>query len=185
MLRILSTLVVFFCVAFGSTMTYREELRNLTPRQYAVLMYSLEAGRSEDLGLTLAAIAWKESSFGKNKVNPGDGKHGSYGSHQILLTSAAAHLKDQGLVNVNLNSEQKDIMIHYLTKNEDVSIRFALEELKYRQKKHKGNYRKMLASYNAGHAGLSSPAGAKYARDVAYRVRLLEEFINSSYVASK
>lgn len=185
MLKILSTLSILFCMAFSS-MTYREELRNLTPRQYAVLMHSLEAGRSEDLGLTLAAIAWKESSFGKEKSNPGDGKHGSYGSHQILLTSAAAHLRNQGIVNVNLkNSEQKDIMIHYLTKDEDVSIRFAIEELKYWQKKHKGNYRKMLASYNAGHAGLSSPAGAKYAKDVAYRVCLLEEFINESYIASK
>ena len=117
MLRILSTLSILFCMAFSS-MTYREELRNLTPRQYAVLMHSLEAGRSEDLGLTLAAIAWKESSFGKEKSNPGDGKHGSYGSHQILLTSAAAHLRDKGIVNVNLNGEQKDIMIHYLVKNE-------------------------------------------------------------------
>ena len=184
MLRILSTLSILFCMAFSS-MTYREELRNLTPRQYAVLMHSLEAGRSEDLGLTLAAIAWKESSFGKEKSNPGDGKHGSYGSHQILLTSAAAHLRNQGIVNVNLNGEQKDIMIHYLVKNEEVSIRFALEELRYWQKKHKGNYRKMLASYNAGNVSLASPAGAKYARDVAYRVRLLEEFINGSYIASK
>lgn len=186
MLRILSTFLISLLIVsnlYGKT--YKEELETLTPQQYAVLMYSLETGKEHNLGYTLAAIAWKESSFGKNKVNQNDGKHGSYGSHQILLTSAVGFLRENKIVNVDLKDKaSKDILIEYLTKDEEVSMRFALEELKYWHKRHKGNYKKMIASYNAGNAGINSTAGEKYANDVAYRVKLLQEFISNSYIAS-
>lgn len=176
----LGTLILVSTV-FGS-MTYRQELENLSPAQYAVLLHSLESGKSDDLGLTLAAIAWKESSFGKNKINTNDGRHGSYGSHQVLLTSAAGYLKANNLVSVSLdnNVAQKRILINALVNNERISIRFALEELKYWAKRHNGDYRKMVASYNAGNLGIKSPAGKKYAADVAYRVRVLKEFLASN-----
>lgn len=182
MLKYILTAILFVSVSFAKA-SYKEELNNLTPDQMAVFMHSLSEGKNDDLSLTLAAIAWKESHFGNNKVNKTDGKHGSYGTHQILLTTAASYLKKNKIVNVNLkNKKQKEVLIKFLTEKEEISSYFALEELKYWSGRHKGDWKKMVASYNAGNKGINSEAGEKYYKDVAYRVKLIKEYIASNNI---
>ena len=64
---------------------YLKELEKLTTEQKEVLYLAYSAGAEKGYGLTLAAIAWKESQFGKFMLNITDGKYGSYGPYHVLL----------------------------------------------------------------------------------------------------
>lgn len=172
-------LIMLSILTLGFSSTYRDELKRLTVDQKQVLLFSLKAGKEKDLGITLAAIAWKESSFGVNRSTPTDGKFGSFGSYHVLLSTAANHIKNMDLpFTYNHKSKtHRNLLRFVLTYVDRIGAKLALAELEYWNTRHKGDYTKMIASYNAGNAGIHSPAGAKYMRDLKYRVRLLQEYV--------
>ena len=64
--------------------------RDFTPEQQDALDLAHEYGKEYNLEWTLPAIVWKESFVGPYiiRINPNDGKHGSYGVTHILLETA-------------------------------------------------------------------------------------------------
>lgn len=153
---------------------YLKELHNLDHDQYKVLIDSLSYGKSYDLGYTLAAIAWKESHFGKYKVNQSDGEYGSYGVYHILLDTALRreNIKDTGYIN------RHTLKLKLITDN-SVNAAHALTELNYWKKYHKGSYKKMVASYNAGWKSTKSNYGYRYYKDISKRVKVLKSYLPS------
>lgn len=148
-----------------------KEIKQLKSVQIATLQTNLNNKESIGNGMLLSAIAWKESSFGLNKSNPKDGKLGSYGSHQILLTTGkkrVPHLSTDELKQKLLTDEHK-------------SMKLANDELEYwtgyYNKKTELNddqkIIKSIASYNAGFKSDTITAGKKYVIDVVAKAVIL------------
>lgn len=150
-------------IFYGNLLT---ELESLDGKQKEVLLKSLQYGKEHDLSLTLAAIAWQETNFGKNTKNPTDGIHGSYCTYQILVQTASKR------ANLNPKLVKKKLLTNF-----DFCKDNAIAELLYWKERWRGNYSKMVASYNAGNSSLNNPQGEKYYKAVAYKVRALEKYI--------
>ena len=107
--------------------------------QRKVLVNAYEKGRQHDLGFTMMAIAWKESSAGKYRVNL---ETHDFGVMQNSLKTASARTNTKGYYS-------KMRLIEDLIKNDELSMDLALEELLY-WKKHTGTWRNMVSAYNNG-----------------------------------
>lgn len=168
-MRLLLMVLLTFTLCFSKG--YEKELERLSDAQLETLVTSLRVGKDYKMDFILAAIAWKETNFGKIRVNEKDGKFGSYGPHQILLDTFMlryTHLCDM--------LGEKAIK-HMLTYSDTINAKMAMEELAYWHKRHKGNLTKMLASYNAGNKGINSPRGLAYSKDVQARAKALEKYV--------
>ena len=147
------------------------ELNGLTSEQIKTLQANLDNKDSVGNGVLLSAIAWKESTLGINKSNPGDGKLGSYGSHQILLTTALK--RDKG---INKHELKKQLIA-----DEKKSMELANEELEYWTNYYnkKDNLTedqkiiKTIASYNAGFKADTISAGKNYVIDVVAKAVMI------------
>lgn len=148
-----------------------EELNNLSSEQVKTLNTNLDNKDSIGNGILLSAIAWKETTFGINKSNPGDGKLGSYGSHQILLTSALKRYKG-----VSKNDLKKQLI-----RDEHKSMKLANDELAYwtnyyDQKNNLTEDQKIIksiASYNAGFKSDTITAGKNYVIDIVAKAVII------------
>lgn len=131
--------------------------------QKEVMKHSYAYGSKEGLGLTLAAIAFQESDFGKYKINWTDP---SFGAHHILLKTATNMLNIKGHYNKILLGQQ--IMEDY-----DLSANLALMVLDYWKKrlKREGHFtwRALWGSYNAGN-NYDGSAAKKYSESVAEKI---------------
>lgn len=137
--------------------------QGLSAKQQYTLIKSFEYGRAYDLSYSLAAIAWKESSAGEFPINVNDP---SYGVHGILITNALVYA---GLKDTSFNRNKMAIQ---LVRDETLSAKFAVINLRFWQKVHGNDWRKIIASYNAGY---NTGAGSKYAADIARKVRIIRQ----------
>lgn len=180
MKKILLFLVFSVSMLFSNTelfTKYYKELQELDVAQINVMSISYFTGKQEDLGYTLAAIAWKESSFGRYTINFEDGKYGSFGPHQIHLY---LHVKALGLTSTWEVSREAEKLINNIEYSSSVALKHLLY-WKNRSNNKENTYRNMLASYNGGNAGLKNKAAKEYAEDVALRVKVLEHFAKKGY----
>lgn len=143
-----------------------KELHNLTPKQLQVLQQSIEYGKQHNLSYTLAAIAWKESNFGKYLVG---WTTPDYGVFQINIYTFnnrfKSTIKQSGLTRTEL--------VKALTHSFEIGAEAAIAELKFWNKSR--NWKHSVQSYNDGtHI---SPTGIAYGEDIAKRVKLLQQFI--------
>lgn len=143
-----------------------QELEGINEKQKEILINSLKYGKEYDLSLTLAAIAWQESGFGKRVKNSKDGKYGSFCTYQILVQTAAKR-----------NNLDIKLVKDKLLNDFEFCKNNAIEELLYWKNRWKGDYPKMIASYNAGYKSLNNPNGMKYYRAIAYKVLALDKYI--------
>lgn len=141
------------------------EARNiLSPEQFATVQKAYEAGLPHDLGYSLAAIVWQESSAGLFLINSSEG---SYGPFQINLKTALARVDGKEWSKI-----KRDILATNLL-NFEYSVWFAIEELKYWQSVHGENsWRKVWASYNGGWR-YHKPAPQGYAQDIVTKIQKL------------
>jgi len=107
--------------------------------QQDVLVEAYEKGRDHDLGYTMMAIAWEESSAGKYRVNI---QSHDFGVMQNSLKTAAARTNTKGYYG-------KMRLIEDLIKDDNLSMSLSLEELLY-WKKQTGTWRNMVSAYNNG-----------------------------------
>ena len=174
-MRLILAILMMATLCFGKT--YSQQLKELTPAQQEVMVNSLKAGKflkNKEHGILLAAIAWKESNFGIDKLNSTDGKKGSWGSHQILLDSALKRLESLEKI---IGENGIALLLYY---SDYFSAVMANKELKYWNKVHKGDITKVLASYNAGGASTKSERGRKYSKDVQYRMTLIASYVDKN-----
>jgi hypothetical protein len=155
---------------------YYKDLYNLNDEQIYNMIFSYAMGNKDgnDLGLTLAAIAWKESLFGKYSINLADGKHGSFGMYQIVLDYAA--------IRNNIKTIwAKSRLAESLLRDKAFAAEEAIAVLKYFMNRNGCSWRCGVASYNAGFSGLKSKEGREYAHDILLRVKALDrKFTNLS-----
>jgi hypothetical protein len=103
--------------------------------------------------LTLTAIAWKESRASSWPVNLNDPSCGPF--HNKIVNVMQREKIEDSKFNRNLVCAR---LIHEL----DFSIKHAILEIEFWEKRHKGVWRKVVASYNGGHKG-----NREYAQEVA------------------
>lgn len=170
----LFSLLFLFSIVFGNTIeinkkeysSLKKELQNLKPYQLENLRFSLEYGDQYGLGITLAAIAWQETQFGKRVINTKDGLHGSFCLYQVQAAVAAKRY--------NLQPETaKDILLN----NIGFCGKAAVDELLFWKGRKDNTFPKMLARYNAGYKGLSNPNGKRYSDSVRKRILVLKDFL--------
>ena len=150
-------------------------LNNLTPAQNKLLTETYNHGKNYGYAGTLGGILMTESDFGKNVVNKSDG--GSYGAYQIHLPS---YMKSNNLK----GKKTAKVLSAKLVKDSSYGRNIAIDMLQdwnrvYAKSKSKNKYKAVLASYNAGTKGLSSPNGRAYANKVAMRAKVIEEWMEA------
>lgn len=168
-------ILVFFVVSLEakSVEGYYKDLTKISRNQSFLLAASYYSGRHDDLGLTLAAIVWKESSFGVKITNSRDGKFGSFGVAQILLETAMVRN------NIKTKKGRKELKLRLIS-DVQFNLQQARLELKFWRKqyrdirKNKYWFSLMLASYNAGWKNYGNPKGKAYAEDVKKRIQALK-----------
>lgn len=127
-----------------SPMTYAEgsceAYSKLTEDQRHNIRLSVNRGVGDDLGLTLAAIALTESSAGIQRVNMRTKDFGLYAINYKTMKSIAGIQSD--LMGAALAFK--------ITYDDEYAARYALHVLRHFKKVHKGDWSKMVQSYNAG-----------------------------------
>lgn len=124
--------------------------------QQSVVNLSYSLGEPYDLGETMVAIALQESELGRYNISLVDP---SAGYHHVLVAHA---LKDLGWSDTPYNRNR---VVQKMLDNPVWSSGLAIRELRWWKDHHNGDWRKMLAGYNGGHAGNDS-----YAEKVAQHV---------------
>ena len=146
---------------------YLKELDNLTSNQKSVLLQAYN--HTEDIGILLATIAWKESRFGDWLVNSTDGKYGSYGIYHINL--------EYHIARKNITSKwARDRELEKLMLDSNYSTLEASKIVLYWQNRYKNNNYKTYLSYNAGY-DLTNKRGIEYAKDALHREQAIREYM--------
>ena len=144
-----------------------DELENLSYSQREVLIQTYIKAKPFDYHLTMMAIAWKESSFGKYPINLSDPSCGVF--HNLINTVA----KD-------LDTYGKNRVCANLIQDFDYSFSEALKVLKYFENYWRDKsgetllWSKTVSSYNAGFKWRN---GSGYLEDIKQRIGALKIYI--------
>lgn len=142
-----------------------DDIKDMTLEQHSSLRFAYGQGSYENLGYTLAAIAWKESFAGKWRVNY---KTNDFGLYHVNIETAAKTLDIK-------NIYRKYELAQKLIFDDHLGSDLALSVLKHFASR---GYRQMLMSYNRGNKWLKDESqkivAEKYANDIANRVKILQ-----------
>ncbi len=132
---------------------------NFTVAQDRLLKLAASYGEPFNYRKTLPAIVMQESFVGSHvvKINPKDGKLGSYGVTHILLSTA------MWLEGVDNRWEALDKIAPKLLNDDLYALKIAVKKL---DSVHKGNWMETYSMYNGG--------SKKYAIKIRDNIRLLE-----------
>jgi len=137
-----------------------KEVSKLSDKQVMNVYKSYQRGSEDDLGYTLAAIAWRESSLGKYRVNYRSNDYGVYGIN--LATIQRLEKTDKYYKTVE--HIQETIF------DDDKGAQYALRTLRWNLQYHKGDWRKAVMHYNKGNKWW---LGQDYVNDISIKVRIL------------
>lgn len=127
----------------------------LTLSQQERLEFAYDVGKHSNFGWTLAAIALKESSAGKFRLNLYSDDIGLF---MINRTTAERTL---GVTNYYKKLELHQRLVY----DDELGGTLALSVLKHFQKKHKGDWKSIVRSYNEGNTWLKDKKSAKKSLD--------------------
>jgi hypothetical protein len=130
--------------------------------QKVIIAKAYNYGESYDLGYTMAAICIIESRAGEVQINLSDPSFGPY--HNLLSTV----MNRKGLRNTLAN---RNMIAHKLMKDFGFASEMALQELLWWKGIHKGDWKKMIQSYNAG---CKYQNGKKYLKKVQSLIKELK-----------
>lgn len=132
--------------------------------QIGLLHQAHEYAEPYGWGLTLAAIAWKESSGGKYLINLQDP---SVGPFHVTVDKVVRHLGWSDTP-YNRNRAAQIAMSDF-----EMTAHIAVMELAYWNIQRGRQWRDTVISYNAGN-NLNNPRGKLYGSDIASKVMLLK-----------
>lgn len=166
---ILIMLFLLPCKAFAvwECNALQEEYR-LSPQQVFAVWKSYDFGKADNIGATLAALSFFESSAGKFTVNR---KDPSAGHHHILLTHT---LKRFALDDTR---ENRTYVMDALRSNFGLSASEASTIFLWWLDRHKGDWFKAVRSYNGGYYWKLPVEARKQNWDYAMKVTRLTKFI--------
>jgi hypothetical protein len=183
---LLSLAIAVGIIAFSSTDTHAETplqpapgscdyLNNemgMSDYQVYIMYKSYMWGLPFDMGYSMAAIAFAESSAGLYLDNPNDP---SAGVHHILVWHV---MDDLGIERTNENIE---ITMEMLASNFSLSAHYAIEVLSYWYNEHNGNWYNTWRSYNRGYYNRNESArtaSIRYANKINYLVKTIQRNCN-------
>lgn len=159
--KLLATTALTLSIGVGCSPAYSASTQcSFTVEQDRLLKLSSSYGSAFDYTKTLPAIVMQESFVGKHivKVNPSDGKYGSYGITHILL-STAMWLEDEDSRWTALEKIAPKLI------NDDLyALQLAVKKL---DSVHQGNWLQTYSDYNGG--------SMKYALKIRDNIRLLDK----------
>lgn len=144
--------------------------------QVKTIERSVELGESTGVSQTLAAIAWVESKAGKYLVNKSSG---DYGVYQINLFWAKKRIEQ--LTGAKMNYKQTLGLRDKLMTDQGLNATHAIDNLMFWNKVHKGDWRKVVMSYNAGN-NYAGKEGQAYLQKVRNAIIFLRK---CGYVEAK
>lgn len=161
----LKTIGLSLAIIFsGAANAYNEKQCSVfSEDQLNTMKNALVAGSEHDYGWTLAAMAWRESSAGAKPLNWADPSFGPF-HNNIKTVSKRYGAKDQF---------EEFALASRLMYDFDFAVEAAVAELDYWKKIHKGNWRKMWASYNGGW-NWRGKAPQSYQNDIAKKINFLK-----------
>lgn len=178
MFKVILTLLFSLVVSYAETKRdYYKELLNMDSKYRVNILVSYVYGSQHDLGLTLAAINWKESGGGLYPVNITDGKYGSFSNYHILLENVISHYNAKTPWEMSRLAEK-------LIYDEKFAVDNAIRIFNS-FKSSKCNYLCQVASYNAGYLGIKSPKGLSYANDIVARTKAIDKYLTNFNLKSR
>lgn len=132
--------------------------------QKLVLRHSFEYGRPYDLSYSLAAIAWKESSGGRYRINLQDP---AAGIHMITIKNALSY---SGRKDTPFNRNK---LAQELIENPNLSAGYSVINLNFWRSVYGNNWGLVWRSYNGGTSG--SKASQEYAISIAEKVNVIRK----------
>lgn len=167
MINLKSTTPMLVTFLFAGVV-HSSDCPDLSVDQLHTLQEAYDYGKEYNLEYTLAAIVLQESRAGEVLIGYNVGTDNDYGVAQINLKTASNMEGVRG-------SYGKGVLASKLVTDNEYNLGMAVEVLQWWQNYHKGDYNKMLMSYNAGHNVF---AGVGYKDIVVVNVRSLRECIN-------
>lgn len=141
-LIITCTSILIIYASIGAVKVHADEcapLYHITDDQWDVLQQAYNTGEPYDLGNTMAAIVFRESTAGKYKINP---ESGDYGVAHINITTALVRTNTSGYWG-------KRELITRLVVDDQFNLDLALQELLY-WKGETHSWKAMVSAYNQG-----------------------------------
>ena len=140
-ITVLIVLIVLVCLAFGGYLLYEYLMHERALRNYPVAYEDVIASCAEEFSLDpylVISVMRCESSFDPAAVS----NRGAIGLMQVMPDTGAwiAHKLDMD-----------DTYVEALLYEPDVNVRFGCWYLKFLSGRFDGDYKKMIAGYNAGH----------------------------------
>lgn len=132
-------------------------------QQLANMQDAYDYGKRRGYAWTLAAMAWQETSAGKQMINWNDP---SFGIIQINMNTAIKRYK------LKTWKQQLDFANKLATSNK-FAVNAAADELDFWKGVHKGDFRKMWASYNGGYNWKSKHPQA-YSKGISNKIAFLK-----------
>lgn len=150
----------------------------LSDYQQYIMYKSFQFGKRYDMGYSLAAIAYRESSAGTQMYNWNDPSAGPF---HVL----AEHV----IKKFNMNADDPrdiDLAMNMLSSNFEFAALMAVETLTWWHNRHNGDWFRTWASYTKGYYWWESrPVGTydtamKYANDVRDQIHFIQDNCNWS-----
>lgn len=163
-----------------SAKTPCKDFNNLAPSQHEVLQKSYSYGNKYDMGYTLAAISWVESTAGKNLQDNSSSGPRSYGPFMLLLGNVMKREGGKKYKNTSstkvLRMASRGAKLSYIKRLKvdfNFSAKHAITELMYW--KHRSSSEKELwASYNGGYNALTKPGAVRYSNKIKRTIGLFK-----------
>lgn len=171
-IKTLISLISIVTLVHGQNLERQFQL--MSTQQKEVILEAFELGKPFGFEYSLAAICWAESSAGLVNENSSDPSYGLFG---ILLATALARVKDIDL-DWEDTPERREELIELLKHDTPFAATFAIQELRYWQKRRGyNNWTNIWASYNGGNRYKKSEP-QKYGRGIKKRINILKKYID-------
>ena len=172
-MKLIISILLFTTLLFSATdKQLTKELDNLTISQYKVLLKTFKKGNVFDYGYSLTAITWKESKFGKFKVNLCDPSFGCF--HSLLSTTLTRN-------NMKDTAWNRSRLAERLIADYDFSFSQALAELKYWENywTSKGVPKVWSHTIRSYNRGFNHILGEPYRKDIVQMIRVLRKYFKA------
>lgn len=148
-------------------------LKDFSSAQREVILYAYYYGKNYGFGYTMAAIAWKESCAGEYLINFSDPSAGIY--HALIPGVIKQYTKYKDSVFL------RNIVGQMLVSDPEFASSIVLDHLRYWHKVRKGDFEKIIKSYNKGYSWEknknASELAQNYYLDIIEKVKLLHGYI--------
>ena len=164
--------IILACLCLSEAVFGKDcsEWESLSAEQKYRLEYAYTYGKPHNLGWTMSSISWVESQAGLYKINPVSNDYGLFQINESTIYS---------ILGVTSYWEKRKIITKVVI-DDTLSAYLALDVLQHFERVHKGNWKKMVMSYNIGNNKSEKylQRGIDYYDKVVYHLNILKKCSN-------